>query len=99
MPFSRRKFLQGAALAGGAAALAGTAKAAEHLASHSMAHGGNLTVGRVNVDDFDPYAYVKDFYWGVERETLPNGGRLREYDIFATDMNLEVAPGVLFAAW
>ena len=100
MPFSRRRFLQGAALAGGAAALAGSARAAEHLAAnHTRGHGGNVTVGRVATDDFDPYAYLSRFDWGREVADLGNGAKVREYDIEAIDVPIEIAPGVVFNAW
>lgn len=100
MSFTRRRFLQGAALAGGAAALAGSAKAAEHLmANHAGGHGGNVTVGPTSTADFDPYRYLTHFDWGVEKADLGNGAKLREYTVVASDMTLEVAPGVFFNAW
>lgn len=98
MPFTRRSFLKGAALAGAGAALAGSARAAGHLANHT-GHGGNVTVGPVSTGDFDPYAFLTRFDRGVEKEDLGNGAKLREYTILASDITLEVAPGVFFAAW
>ncbi|HUR70080.1 MAG TPA: multicopper oxidase domain-containing protein [Candidatus Thermoplasmatota archaeon] len=98
MPLSRRRFLQGAAIAGGAAALAGTAKAASHLANHT-AHGGNLTRGATGTSDFDPYGYLTSFDRGTIVEDLGNGAMLREYTVVASDKTIEVAPGVFFQAW
>ena len=98
MPFSRRTFLKGAALAGGAAALAGTARAAQHL-PHVAGHGGNIVAGRTSVGDFDPYRYLTRFDWGVEKEDLGNGAKVREYTVVASDIPIEVAPGVWFNAW
>lgn len=99
MTLSRRTFLKGAAIAGGAAALAGTVKAATHVANHSVSHGGNITVGSTGTADFDPYAYARDFYWGEVVEQRLDGTAVREYEIFAADIDIEVAPGVWFAAW
>ncbi|HET6405054.1 MAG TPA: multicopper oxidase domain-containing protein [Candidatus Thermoplasmatota archaeon] len=97
---ARRRFLQGAALAGGAAALAGSARAAEHLAHHApRGHGGNMTVGPVSTSDFDPYAYATRFDWGREVGDLGNGAKVREYDVEAVDKVIEIAPGVFFNAW
>jgi FtsP/CotA-like multicopper oxidase with cupredoxin domain len=109
---SRRRLLGGAA---GAAALpvvhelvphAGLhgqeAAARERLAHHRAAHSGagHLgAVGRVDprVNGFDPHVILRDFDAGsVRRE----GGRtVREWEIVAEDKEIEVAPGVKYAAW
>ena len=103
-PLSRRTFLKGAAVTGGAVALGaaaaphllGGAKAESHL-DHG-GHGANMPVGALRTDDFDPYRFVSDFYWG-EESTLPDGRTLREYEITAADKAIEIVPGVWFNAW
>ena len=47
---------------------------------------------------FDPSEIVRDFDWGTTRR-LPDGRVLREWELIASDQDVEVAPGVSFAAW
>jgi FtsP/CotA-like multicopper oxidase with cupredoxin domain len=47
---------------------------------------------------FDPSEMLRDFDWGETRR-LPGGRTLREFDVFAQDREIEVAPGVKYAAW
>lgn len=66
----------------------------------TMHHGRMGTVGTVDsaANGFDPHAMLTD--WDEGRVSyLPDGQRLREYDIVAVDRAIEVAPGVHFAAW
>jgi FtsP/CotA-like multicopper oxidase with cupredoxin domain len=105
---SRRRLLGGAA--GGAAALpllhaavphghgsAGAQTPHSHAARRGAAHAG--AVGRVDAaaNGFDPTAILRDFDHGrVVRE----GGRsVREWEIVAEDKQIEIAPGVRYAAW
>jgi FtsP/CotA-like multicopper oxidase with cupredoxin domain len=70
------------------------------VVDHS-AHGGNITTGDVDTASpgaFDPMKYLTHFDYG-KVSTLPNGQTLREWDIFAADKEIEVAPGVYFPAW
>ncbi|HZY45921.1 MAG TPA: multicopper oxidase domain-containing protein, partial [Anaerolineae bacterium] len=70
-------------------------------ADHSAGHGGNLMVGDVdpnNINHFDPTAMLTDWDYGKVSQ-LPNGQTLREYEIFAGDKEIEIAPGVMFSAW
>jgi FtsP/CotA-like multicopper oxidase with cupredoxin domain len=61
-------------------------------------HGGNAPVGELSAGGFDPSGFLKHFDYGrVSR--LPNGQTLREYDIVASDREIEVTPGVFFPAW
>ena len=68
----------------------------------SAAHRGSGhrgTVGRVDpaVNGFDPTEMLRDFDHGVVRR---EGGRtVREFELVAEDREIEVAPGVKFAAW
>src|SRR5438270_11812976 len=50
------------------------------------------------VNGFDPHAVLRDFDRGRTRR-LPGGRMLREFEIEAGDQELELAPGVRFAAW
>jgi FtsP/CotA-like multicopper oxidase with cupredoxin domain len=47
---------------------------------------------------FDPHEILRDFDWGTTRR-LPNGRVVREWELYASDREVEVAPGVRFAAW
>jgi FtsP/CotA-like multicopper oxidase with cupredoxin domain len=47
---------------------------------------------------FDPTAMVRDFDWGRTRR-LASGRVLREWELVAVDKEIEVAPGVKYAAW
>jgi FtsP/CotA-like multicopper oxidase with cupredoxin domain len=47
---------------------------------------------------FDPHELLRDFDWGTTRR-LPGGQVLREWELVATDKEIEIAPGVRFAAW
>ena len=99
--FSRRRFLGGTALFGMGAALFKKAGAASLDHTISGAHSGaNSVVGVVDHvrNGFDPHAILTDWDTG-EFSTLADGRTLREYQIVAADMDIEIAPGVLFAAW
>ena len=102
MTFTRRSFLKGAALAGGAAALGSVAAAQSgrgvDLLAHS-GHGHNVAVGAMRTDDFDPHKFLTHFDWGREVGDVPGGGKLREYEVRAIDKAIEVLPGVSFNAW
>lgn len=101
--FSRRDWFKlSAATAGlsGAASLLGLrpggqdeAVPAEEATPHRAA-----AVGSVSTADFDPVAYLTEFDYGRSRQ-LPDGRTLREWDIVASDREVEVAPGVYFPAW
>lgn len=100
---SRRDLLKASAigavgLAAGGSALAATRttnaqtpSGMEHL--HAMGTDGDVDLSR-----FDPTAFLTDFDYGMVSE-LEGGQTLREYDIVATDTQVEVAPGVYFEAW
>ncbi|MBI3263494.1 MAG: multicopper oxidase domain-containing protein [Acidobacteria bacterium] len=93
------------AAAGGSATSGSTQPAATYgHAGHSM-----ITVGRVSTDDFNPTTFLRTWNFSdlppgqretVYRETRrPDGSRLREYDLFAIDREIEIAPGLFFPAW
>jgi FtsP/CotA-like multicopper oxidase with cupredoxin domain len=81
---------------------------ADVLTSHS-GHSSMGTVGRVSTERFNPTVYLRSWNFShlppaertkFYRETpRPDGTLLREYDFFAFDRELEIAPGVFFPAW
>ena len=81
----------------------GGAQAAEpgHEGAHA-GHDGRHAAFRGKVDHerngFDPHVTLRDFDWGTTRR-LPNGRVLREWELTATTKEIEVAPGVTYAAW
>ena len=111
---SRRKFLLGVPVAAGGLAAAhavvphrhGAAAAAEagagngHLDPRTKGSGHVGTVGSVDpsVNGFDPHEMVRDFDRGKVRRTA-SGRVVREWELVAEDKEIEVAPGVKFAAW
>src|SRR4051794_38028688 len=90
--------------AGGALLHTHSGSAAEMQMDHSMHSGGghaSFRDGR-QVDHarngFDPHAVLRDFDWG--RVTRLASGRVqREWELIATDREIEIMPGVSFAAW
>lgn len=106
---SRRNFLKaGLWGAGGVAGLFALNRALPTQAhppeqgetGHGGMHGnsGDGAMGEVDTSAFDPMAYLTDFDYGATR-TLENGQTLREWDIYAVDHEIEVAPGVFFPGW
>jgi manganese oxidase len=75
-----------------------------HLQSHVMG-----TVGRVSADGFNPTRLLRSWNFSdlspaerakVYRETpRPDQTLLREYEIYAVDREIEIAPGLFFPAW
>jgi FtsP/CotA-like multicopper oxidase with cupredoxin domain len=57
-------------------------------------HGGQ---GDVDLSRFDPSKFLRDFYWGEERQE--SGRTVREYELVSQDVEIEVAPGVFYPAW
>jgi FtsP/CotA-like multicopper oxidase with cupredoxin domain len=106
---SRRRLLGGAAATTAALpvlheliphqSLHGGSSAAEAAVEHHrMAHRGSAHLGVMGsvdpkVNGFDPQAMLRDFDEGTVR------GGVREWDIIAEDKEIEVAPGVKYAAW
>ena len=86
------------AIEGASASAAGTAHN-----SHGTGHGGfDPGFAGPGVDPaangFDPSEVVRDFDEGKTRR-LVSGRVLREWELTATDRDIEVAPGVHFPAW
>jgi FtsP/CotA-like multicopper oxidase with cupredoxin domain len=111
MTVSRRSWLRaigGSSLLGAAVAttLKGQTPEVRPTAEHNHAMG---LVGRVRSDQFAPSTFLRS--WNFShlsadkraknyRETQrPDGTLLREYDIYAVDREIEIAPGLFFPAW
>ena len=73
----------------------------DHVASghgtegHASFRGGTVDP---QSNGFDPHETLRDFDWGRTRR-LVSGRVLREWEIYAVDREIEVAPGVRFQAW
>ena len=75
--------------------------------AHSLHLGG--AVGRVTSLDPDPTVFLRSFNFShlppgeraryYRESPIAEGRLLREYDIFAVDREIEIAPGVFFPAW
>jgi FtsP/CotA-like multicopper oxidase with cupredoxin domain len=111
---SRRSWLQATGLASLAGSLTAGARIAGQAADPVHPAGAHQnhamgTVGRVPTDAFDPTAYLRSWNFSdlpleerskLYRETpRPDGTLLREYEIFAVDREIEIAPGIFFPAW
>jgi FtsP/CotA-like multicopper oxidase with cupredoxin domain len=70
--------------------------------AHMTAAGGHAGFRGGPVDHasngFDPSVVVRDFDWGTTRR-LPSGRVLREWELVAGEQDIDIAPGVRFAAW
>jgi len=113
MKLSRRNLLAGIPVLGALpfarGALAAEHEHAGHAATTAAAppkahagHGDGTHVGTVGSVDhrangFDPQEILRDFDGGTVRR---EGGRtVREWELIAQDKEIEVAPGVKYAAW
>ena len=63
---------------------------------HAAFRAGGAVDHRAN--GFDPHEVLRDFDWGTTRR-LPSGRVVREWELEAVDREIEVMPGVRFAAW
>jgi manganese oxidase len=81
----------------------------EHTAHAAHSAHAMGTVGRVENDPFKPTPFLRAWNFSdlppAERATVyretprPDGSLLREYEIYAVDREIEIAPGVFFPAW
>jgi len=94
----RDLFRRGAVGAAGLAATSRALRAAERISGHSHDPGMSSTMGRVANASIDPHVFLEQFDYG-RISTLPNGQRLREFELHAVDREIEVAPGVYYPAW
>jgi FtsP/CotA-like multicopper oxidase with cupredoxin domain len=77
----------------------------------TLEHAGHAMgpVGRVSTESFDPTVFLRAWNFSdlapekrqrYYRETQrPDGSLLREYQLFAADREIEIAPGIFFPAW
>ncbi len=95
--FSRRSFLSSGAALSGLGLVKPAVAGGETLAA---GEGGNRLVGTVDHrrNGFDPHDMLSDWDTG-QVSRLADGRRLREFEIVASDMEVEIAPGVNFPAW
>ena len=110
---TRRSWLQATGLSSLAGGLLGAARLRGQTAgaAHHPPHGSHVmgTVGRVSADGFNPTRFLRAWNFAdmppetrakFYRETpRPDGTLLREYEIFAADREIEIAPGMFFPAW
>jgi len=112
--FTRRSWLQLAGLGSlvsgalhwrpGAVSAGQSLSKVQHENPHLMG-----AVGRVSTEAFDPSVFLRTWNFSnltdterarFYRETpRSNGTLLREYEMFAVDRDVEIAPGVFFPAW
>jgi len=97
--------LASARRSGSARALAAAGLDQQVGASHPPGGHGDLAALRRGVfgdyspgDGFDPMAFLTRFDYG-KVSTDEHGRTVREYEIVAVDLEIEVAPGVWFPAW
>lgn len=93
----------GLATAGGAFALqADAARAAvpqaQGAGGHITSHHDMVAMGELRPGGFDPTRYLTHFDTG-QASRLPSGQVLREYELVATEREIEVVPGVFYPAW
>ena len=64
------------------------------------AHGEMITIGDVDYsrNGFDPTSMLTQWETG-EVSMLPDGRKLRSFEVTAEDKEIEIAPGVMFPAW
>jgi FtsP/CotA-like multicopper oxidase with cupredoxin domain len=95
--FTRRGALSAAAGAVGAGVAARLSEAAPAPPHH---HHVGMPAATVDpeVNGFDPSRLLRDFDWGKTRR-LAGGRTLREWELTAYDKEIEIIPGVKYAAW
>ena len=98
---SRRALLAQSAL--GAAGLVVGSRAldaTEERVPSASAHDPSMvaTEGTVSDSSIDPVAFLEHFDYG-KASKLPDDRTLREYELTVVDREIEVAPGVKYAAW
>jgi FtsP/CotA-like multicopper oxidase with cupredoxin domain len=101
----------GTALAAGIRASAGEPGAAPGSTTDAMRHAGHAMgpVGRVANAGCNPTNFLRSWNFSdlpadqrgrFYKETVrPDGTRLREYELFTVDREIEIAPGIFFPAW
>jgi FtsP/CotA-like multicopper oxidase with cupredoxin domain len=64
-------------------------------------HTSEMLVGTVDHErnNFDPMQLLVDWDYGTVTGETDNGNAIREYDVSAGDIEIEIAPGLFFPAW
>lgn len=64
-------------------------------------HTAAMLVGAVDHErnGFDPMQMLVDWDYGSQTGAAENGSAIREYDVSAGDIEIEIAPGLFFPAW
>ena len=73
----------------------------DHASGHAAGGHASFRDGRTvdhRANGFDPHEILRDFDWGTTTR-LADGRVLREWELTALDKEIEVVPGVRFAAW
>jgi FtsP/CotA-like multicopper oxidase with cupredoxin domain len=108
---TRRTWLHATGIGSLAGSLLAGTRAAGQAAAHADARHNHAmgTVGRVADGGFNPTAYLRSWNFSelppderrnFYRETpRPDGTLLREYEFYAADREIEIAPGMFFPAW
>jgi len=111
---SRRAWLRASGLVSLAGTIMGGARLAGQSSGPGTRHPRHDahvmgTVGRTAPDRFSPTVYLQSWNFSelppeersrFYRETRqPDGRLLREYEIYAADREIEIAPGLFFPAW
>src|SRR5687768_10005624 len=111
MRLSRRTWLQAAGLTSVAGVLARTRVTGQTQQFPASAHDNHAMgiVGRVGADRFSPTRYLRSWNFSdlppderakyYRESPRPDGTMLREYEIYAVDREIEIAPGMFFPAW
>jgi manganese oxidase len=71
-----------------------------HHAAHDGGHADFRDARTVDhaANGFDPHELLRDFDWGTTTRTA-SGRVIREWQLVAADREIEIAPGVKYAAW
>jgi FtsP/CotA-like multicopper oxidase with cupredoxin domain len=95
--FTRRGALSAAAGVVGAGV---TARLADGSTPHMHHEHVDMPASTVDpeANGFDPSLVLRDFDWGKTRR-LAGGRTLREWELVASDKEIEIIPGVKYAAW
>lgn len=99
-PLSRRDLLKRGAVGVAGLAVGSKAVAAAEKATAPGPHdpGSTGTVGSVSNGSIDPLTFLESFDYG-EVSRRSDGKIVREFEIHTVDREIEIAPGVFFAAW
>jgi FtsP/CotA-like multicopper oxidase with cupredoxin domain len=114
MPLTRRSLMALAGLGSAATALSVRSNGAAAQSAQPAGGGAHDVhyagpVGRVSTAAFDPSVFTRTWNFSnlapdkrpqyYREQRRPDGSLLREYDLVASDREIEIAPGMFFPAW